>query len=52
MKKEIVAAALLAALFAGVIINIRVSEKLALELTDEINFSEKPSFRAVKQTLP
>ncbi len=37
MKKEIVAAALLAALFAGVIINIRVSEKLALELTDEIN---------------
>lgn len=37
MKKEIVAAALLAVLFAGVIINIRVSEKLALELTDEIN---------------
>ena len=37
MKKEIVAAVLLAVLFAGVIINIRVSENIVLSLSEEVD---------------
>lgn len=37
MKKEITATALLAVLFIGVLVNIRVSERLAHELTDEVS---------------
>ncbi len=37
MKKEITATALLVVLFIGVLVNIRVSERLAHELTDEVS---------------
>ena len=37
MKKEIAAAVLLAVLFAGVIVNIRISENMVLSLSDEVD---------------
>lgn len=37
MKKEIIAAVLLAVLFAGVLINIRISENIVLSLSDEVD---------------
>ncbi len=36
MKKEISAGALLVLLFAGVLINIRITERMVLSLTDEV----------------
>lgn len=37
MKKEIITAVLLAVLFAGVLINIRISENIVLSLSDEVD---------------
>lgn len=41
MKKEIVAGALLILLFAGVLINIRVTERMVRSLTDEVTEAYK-----------
>lgn len=39
MKKEIVAAALLLLIFAGVLVNIRVNERIVSSLIDEVDLS-------------
>ncbi len=55
MKKEIIAAAMLVLLFAGVLINIRVADNIILELKQEVydayESAQKGDFESAKPQL-